>query len=96
MNTENALKILRDYMNSHARELGILEMGLFGSVASGRADSDSDVDVVVELDAPNYTHLARIKTDLESLFGVSVDVVRKRAGMSQLMRQCIEEDAVYA
>lgn len=96
MSTEQALNILREYLRGHAKELGIREMGLFGSVATGRAGAGSDVDVVVELDTPNYTRLARIKTDLEALFGVSVDVVRKRPGMGPLMRRCIEEDAVYA
>lgn len=96
MSTEQALNILRAYLRDHAKELGIREMGLFGSVATGRAAAGSDVDVVVDLDAPNYARLARIKTDLEAIFGSPVDVVRKRPGMGQLMRRCIEEDAVYA
>jgi len=96
MNKSRALEILHEYMNSHACELGIRSIGLFGSVACDRAGAGSDIDIVVDLDSPKYSHLSRIKTDLEAIFGVSVDVIRKRPGMNRLMQRCIEEDAVYA
>ena len=96
MDTKTALSHLREYLRVHGGEMGIRAIGIFGSVATGRAGADSDVDIVVELDAPRYAFLARIKTDLEGIFGRPVDVVRKRDGMNPLLRRCIEEDAVYA
>ena len=96
MDRATIISQLNTYRTAHAADLGIRRIGIFGSVATGAATPTSDVDVVVDLDRPDYSALARIKYDLESLFGCPVDVVRRREGMNPLLRTRIDRDAVYA
>jgi len=36
------------------QHFGVKSLGLFGSVATGAASDDSDIDILVELKAPEY------------------------------------------
>ena len=58
---------------------GARNVRVFGSVASGRAQSDSDVDFLVEFE-PGRTalDLSELILDLEEALGRKVDVVRIR------------------
>ncbi|MGB3403525.1 MAG: nucleotidyltransferase domain-containing protein [Microcoleaceae cyanobacterium] len=60
----------------------ITELALFGSVLTDQFQSNSDIDVLIRFapDTPQgLLTLARIKYQLESLFGREVDVVVKEA-----------------
>lgn len=62
--------VLRKYHASNPR--------LFGSVARGDAHSDSDIDILVDLDTGGGNALMRIagmREELTQLLGVRVDVV---------------------
>ncbi|HQX76002.1 MAG TPA: nucleotidyltransferase domain-containing protein [Thermoflexales bacterium] len=58
---------------------GVTRLGIFGSVARGDANNQSDIDVVVEM-APNLFLRAALKVELESLLHHPVDVVRFSLG----------------
>ena len=53
---------------------------VFGSVAHGNDQEDSDLDILID-PTPNTTlmDVARIQVELESLLGVSVDVLTPKA-----------------
>ena len=49
---------------------------VFGSVARGEDDADSDIDILVDFDdAASYFDLVGLRLDLEELLGRRVDVV---------------------
>jgi len=73
---------------------GVTRIGVFGSVARNEANSDSDVDIVVEM-TPNLFMRAALKAELESRLGKSVDVVRYRQGMNNYLRKRIDREALY-
>lgn len=58
-----------------ARRHGARNVRVFGSVARGEEDADSDVDLIVDLD-PGRTllDLVALTRDLTELLGVKVDV----------------------
>lgn len=58
------------------RELGVVQLLLFGSVARGDDRSESDVDFLVEFDGRpvGYFHLFRVQRRLEELVGRKVDL----------------------
>ena len=59
-----------------ASEHGVREVRVFGFVARGEADRESDIDFLVELEAGrSLLDLGRLQTELESLLGCRVDVV---------------------
>lgn len=67
---------LKNDIASIAREYGFKRVTLFGSRAAGNAREDSDVDLLVEFVEPvSLLRLARIKTRLEALWRLSVDIV---------------------
>ena len=74
-------KILCHYFEEVASQQGITRMALFGSVARGEQNEDSDVDVAYE-GPPNLFLRVRMKMDLEKLFGCKVDLIRLRKQFS--------------
>ena len=71
---------------------------VFGSVARGESRSDSDIDIMVEIDPG--THLtvfdyAGLKDYIASLFDGPVDVVN-RDGLKPYVRSAATADAIYA
>ena len=64
------------------RRWRIRELSVFGSVARGSSRIDSDVDLLVtfDLDAPWSTlDIVDLREELASLFGRNVDLVEERA-----------------
>ena len=59
------LEILHNYKKEFAAQYGILQIGIFGSVARDEVGEDSDVDVVVRISKPDLFMLAGIKNELE-------------------------------
>ena len=88
---EKALAILRANEPS-LRAKGVLHAAIFGSLARGEAQQESDVDVMVDLDPDRRLSLfdfARIQHDLEDLLQVKVDLAQAKA-----LRRFIKEQAM--
>ena len=82
------------------RMRGVAHAALFGSFARGedRADSDSDIDILVEL-APEarigvFQYVGIVEL-IKALFPGRVDVAN-RDGLKSLVRPSAERDAIYA
>jgi predicted nucleotidyltransferase len=79
-------------------ELGVAHAAVFGSVARGEARTDSDVDVLVDLD-PNHPmgvfEYARLKLYVNEILDGAGDVVNRRT-LKPLLRDSILRDAVDA
>jgi len=71
---------------------GASNVRVFGSVARGQTRENSDVDLLVEL-APDRSLLdhGRLLADLESLLGVSVDLVSEGALRARFRERVLEE-----
>jgi predicted nucleotidyltransferase len=97
MNKQEILDRLRE--NERAlRERGVTHAALFGSRARGQERSDSDIDIMVEVDPDAHISLfdyAGIVQYIEELFPVPVDVAN-REGLKPFVRPSAEREAVYA
>ena len=71
---------------------GAHNVRIFGSVARGQTDADSDLDLLVEFDA-DRSLLDRIALmqDLKDLLGIDVDVVTQRALHRDLQAQILRD-----
>ena len=73
----------------------VRRIGIFGSVARDTHSQTSDVDILVEFDAPvsgfSFVHL---KEMLSSYLGMKVDLVTP-GGLHPLLRERILRDVVY-
>lgn len=79
------------------RRHGVDEVKIFGSVARGEAEPDSDLDVLVDLDrGAGLLQLAALQSELEDLLGCPVHVVTT-SGLryaSESTRERIAHEAV--
>ncbi len=90
-----AIKILKEFKETHAEKYGILLMGVFGSVARDQATEKSDVDIFLKTKTPDPFNIVHIKEELEEKLRQHVDIVRLRDRMNPSLKSRIEKDAVY-
>lgn len=97
MQRDDVIKRLKD-SETRLRASGVLHAALFGSVARGEQNENSDIDILVELDPARIVTMfdyASLKDEVQSLFPVSVDVVDREA-LKPLLRPQALADAIYA
>jgi hypothetical protein len=90
---DKALDILRAN-EARLRARGVVHAAVFGSVARGEGRSNSDIDVLVDLDPAERVGLfdfVRIKLDLSELMGAAVDLVERRALAGSVEDQALLE-----
>ena len=92
-----ALQILKDHQPELQRH-GVKYAAVFGSVARCEARVDSDVDILIDLDAARPMGLfeyATLKLYIDALFGGTSDVVNWKT-LKPLLRDTIVREAVDA
>jgi predicted nucleotidyltransferase len=91
---EELLKAKREEILEVCARYGARQVRVFGSVARGEADEQSDIDFLVELE-PGRTllDLGGLQYDLEQLLGRQVDVVTER-GLKPRIRERVLREAV--
>lgn len=95
MDRDEILRKLREYKIDSGGKHRVSELGVFGSVARGEDQEDSDVDIVFETDEPNLFRTARLKLELEALLSRPVDIVRLRGGMNPRLKERILAEARF-
>jgi uncharacterized protein len=97
MNSSDAVQILK--RSEHAlREHGVMHAALFGSLARGDHRSDSDIDIMVEIDPDvrmTVFDYVDLKDYIANLFDGPVDVVNRDA-LKFHVRPAATADAIYA
>ncbi len=94
MEIDYILKDRRETILRVAASHGARDVRVFSSRARGAARPDSDVDLLVKLEAGrSLLDLIAIKQDLEDLLGYKVDVVSE-AALSPYIREQVLNEAV--
>lgn len=85
-------------LNEHRHELKLLgakSLAIFGSVALGESEAESDVNVLVEFEGrATFDQYMELKFYLEDLLGCPVDLVTRKA-LKPRLRPYLEKEAVY-
>jgi hypothetical protein len=95
MKKQEILAQLKQYKKQNAKKYGILQLGIFGSIARSQEQATSDIDICIKTAAPNPFNIVRIKEDLESLFHLQVDIVRIREKMNSYLKERIKNEGIY-
>lgn len=95
MPKEEIIKRLKQFKQKNQTVYRFSKLGIFGSVARGENHKDSDIDIIIEQETPDFFILGPIKNDLEEEFGVKVDIVRLHDRMNDFLKNRIERDCIY-
>jgi predicted nucleotidyltransferase len=97
MDREYIIARLREN-EAELRARGVVHAALFGSRARGDARSDSDTDIMIEIDPDAHVTLfdyVGLKDYIASLFDGPVDVIN-RGALKPYVRPLAVADALYA
>jgi uncharacterized protein len=93
MDRDKVLEILRVHVYE-LKQLGIRSLVLFGSVARGEARPESDIDLLVDLEAPfTFDRYIQAKFYLEDLLGSPVDLVMEET-LKPRARIVVQQEAI--
>ncbi len=94
MDRSRTVALLSEHKPVLAERFGVRRLALFGSMARGTAQADSDIDLLVEFDGlATPDRYFGVQFYLEDLLGRSIDLVTERALRPQL-RPYVERDAI--
>jgi uncharacterized protein len=94
MNISELLKDKREAILQIAAKHGARNVRVFGSVARGEADDQSDIDFLVDMEpGRSLLDLGGLLMDLQDLLGQNVDVVTER-GLKPRIRERVLHEAV--
>ena len=92
---QNKIELLRNYFKTRP----VFRAYLFGSYANGKADSKSDIDILVDLDHSERIGLKfiQMQIELQELLNTKVDLVSSK-GLSKHIKPFIdsEMELIYA
>ena len=94
MGLDAVVKAKRSEILRLAAQHGAHNVRVFGSLARGQADPDSDLDLLVEMDeGRSLLDLVGLWQDLEELLGSKVDVISE-GGLSPYLRDHVLAEAI--
>ncbi len=94
MSLEELLQTKCEDILRTAAKYGAYNVRVFGSVARGEADEQSDIDLLVNMEkGRSLLDLGGLLMDLEDLLGCKVDVVTEK-GLRERIRERVLKEAV--
>ncbi len=92
MNLERRLLDKREEILALAAKYGAYDVRVFGSVARGESDADSDVDFLVEMESGrSLLDLGGLLMELQDLLGCRVDIVTQKGLRSRIRDRVLAE-----
>ena len=92
MDIAEVLREKRQQVLQIARQHGAYHVRIFGSVARGEAQPDSDIDFLVEMEAGrSLLDMGGLVMELQQLLGHNVDVVTERGLKSRIRDRVLAE-----
>ena len=94
MSLDELLQEKREDILRIATKRGASNVRIFGSIARGEADAESDIDLLVDLEpGRSLFDLGGLLMDLQDLLGHKVDVVTEK-GLRERIREHVLKEAL--
>jgi len=91
---EEILSLLTKNKSNLENKFKVRRMALFGSYARGDQQSDSDVDILVDIDPSVGLEFVTLAEQIEQMLGLPVELVSRRAIKPNKLKY-IEQDLIY-
>jgi predicted nucleotidyltransferase len=91
---EEILNLLSQKKNELESRFKVRQIALFGSYARSDQRSDSDVDILVDIDPSVGLEFVTLAEQIEQLLGLPVELVSRRAIKPNKLKY-IEQDLIY-
>lgn len=89
---EDVISCIKNHKEEIHSTFDVDSLAIFGSVAKGTANAQSDVDILVRYTmTPGLFKYLKLKKYLETLLGRPVDLVTEKALKKQLQEQILSE-----
>jgi len=95
LNKASVLSMLKVYYLCNKKDLGINELGLFGSFARDETGPDSDIDIIISLERADLFQYATISRQLEKIFGRKIDLISSSAILRKDFAEQLKKDVIY-
>ncbi len=76
--------------------LGVKEIGLFGSHAKNEAKEKSDIDIFTKLNKTDYRTILNVLLFLESKLPAKIDLIYNGPHLRTSFLQTLEREVIYA
>lgn len=90
---QHCIELLMEATPYIRSEFGVRSMRMFGSMARGEENSESDVDLFVDM-PPKIFKVVELKQFLQELLGRAVDVVRNHSHLDPFLTKEIDRDGI--
>jgi len=92
MKPEQIKIIISRHKRELSRKYAVRQIGLFGSVVTGKATKNSDIDILVDFSKPvSLLKLVRLENYLSDLFKLKVDLVPKQDIRTELRERILSQ-----
>ena len=91
---QQALILLKKLKPTLQEKWGVTELAVFGSVARGEANSDSDIDIMFDYEGSLGWEIVNLGDFLEAQFQCKVDLLSKK-GIRSKVWPFIQDDMRY-
>lgn len=88
------LRTFKPQIMAIASQYGVREIKVFGSVARGDEDENSDVDLLIDRFDGTFLGFASLEIDLEDIIGRKVDLRKPKNILHPIVLDRIMRDAV--
>jgi len=89
---EEIEKIIKNNKKELNEKYGLISIGIFGSYGRREQYTDSDLDLLVEVQRPmGFVKFIRLENHLTQLLGVKVDMVTKKALKPIIGKRILQE-----
>jgi uncharacterized protein len=96
MNIKERLNTEREAILGTATKYGAYNIRVFGSVARGEADLDSDVDFLVDMEpGRSLLDLGGLLMELQGLLDCKVDIVTEKGLRNRIRERVLNETVLY-
>ncbi len=96
MLTKDTILLILKNNKSSLQELGVQQIGIFGSYAKNEAREKSDIDVFTKLSKTDYRSILNVLLFLESKLPGKIDLIYNGPHLRTSFLQTLEKEVIYA